>query len=125
MRRLTRSLCAVGVSIAALGAAAPPPAVPQLPVTPSTVQVTSSPDGDLHVALNLNIKLTGISPFATSGSLICSSAVQSHNSVATVVAAANGGTLSDQTYLMWFNPSNLAGQAWNKTFPLTFSRGTY
>ena len=126
MTRQARSLCAVGLSIAAFGAAAAPAvAPPQPPVAPSTVQLTSTPDGDLHVTLNLNVKLTGISPLATSAALACTSAIQPHNSVAAVVAAANGGTLSEQLYQAWFTASNTGPVAWNQSFPLTLSRGGY
>ena len=125
MTRQARSLYAVGLSIAALGAAAAPSAAPpQLPVAPSTVQLTSTPDGNLHVTLNLNVKLTGISPFATAA-LLCNGAVEPHNTVAAVVSAASGGSLTDQMYQTWFTGSNLAGQAWNQTFPLTLSHGSY
>jgi len=126
MTRQARSLCAVGLSLAAFGAAAAPAvAPPQLPVAPSTVQLTSTPDGDLHVTLNLNIKLTGISPLAASAALACTGAVQPHNSVATVVAAANGGTLSQQLYQAWFTASNTGPVAWNQSFPLALSHGSY
>lgn len=122
MTRQARSFYAAGLSIAALGAAAAPTvAPPQLPVAPATVQLTSTPDGNLHVTLNLNVKLSGISPLATSAALVCSGAVQTHNSVAAVVSAANGGALTDQLYQTWFT----APQAWNQTFPLTLSHGSY
>ncbi|HYM28210.1 MAG TPA: hypothetical protein VET66_08670 [Steroidobacteraceae bacterium] len=126
MTRQARFLYAVGLSIAALGAAAAPAVVPpQLPVAPSTLQLTSTPDGDLHVTLNLNVKLTGISPLATSAVLACTGAVQPHNSVAAVVAAANGGTLSEQLFQAWFTASNTGPVAWNQSLPLTLSRGSY
>jgi len=128
MTRQARSVYALGLSIAACGAAAgaaPAVAPPQLPVAPATVQLTSTPDGDLHVTLSLNVKLTGISPLATSAALACTGLVQPHNSVAAVVAAANGGTLSEQLFQAWFTASNTGPVAWNQSLPLTLSRGSY
>ena len=126
MTRQARFLCAVGLSIAALGAAAAPAVAPapQIPVAPPTVQLTPTPDGDLHVTLSLNVKLTGINPFATAA-LLCTGAVQPHNSVAAVVAAANGGTLSQQLFQSWFTASNTGPVAWNQNIPLPLSRGSY
>ena len=127
MTRQARFLFAAGLSIAALGAAAAPAVAPapQIPVAPSTVQLTQTPDGSLHVTLSLNVKLTGINPFATSAALACTGAVQSHNSVAAVVAAANGGTLTDPLFQAWFTASNTGPVAWNQSFPLPLSHGSY
>lgn len=126
MTRQIRFVYAVGLSLAALGAAAAPAvAPPQLPVAPSTAQLTSAPDGDLHVTLNLGVKLTGINPFATAAALVCTGAIQTHNNVASVVAATSAGTLTDQMFQTWFTSPNLLGRAWNQSIPVTLSHGGY